>query len=72
MIDEELLNILACPACKADVKLEDEKIVLLLLLILKPKPKSLSVRFIFILCSAHPLLLLFCVFPLANQTPAQR
>lgn len=27
MIDKELLNILACPACKADVKLEDEKIV---------------------------------------------
>lgn len=27
MIDDELLNILACPACKADVKLEGEKIV---------------------------------------------
>jgi uncharacterized protein YbaR (Trm112 family) len=27
MIDEELLKILACPACKADVKLEDDKIV---------------------------------------------
>jgi uncharacterized protein len=27
MIDKELLNILACPACKADVKLENEKIV---------------------------------------------
>ncbi len=27
MIDKELLNILACPACKASVKLEDEKIV---------------------------------------------
>jgi uncharacterized protein len=27
MIDKELLNILACPACKADVKLEGEKIV---------------------------------------------
>ena len=27
MIDKELLNILACPACKADVKLEDEKII---------------------------------------------
>ncbi len=27
MIDKELLDILACPACKADVKLEDEKIV---------------------------------------------
>ena len=27
MIDKELLNILACPACKADVKLEDGKIV---------------------------------------------
>jgi len=27
VIDKELLNILACPACKADVKLEDEKIV---------------------------------------------
>jgi uncharacterized protein YbaR (Trm112 family) len=27
MIDEELLKILACPACKSDVKLEDNKIV---------------------------------------------
>jgi uncharacterized protein YbaR (Trm112 family) len=27
MIDKELLNILACPACKADVKLEGDKIV---------------------------------------------
>ncbi len=27
MIDKELLDILACPACKADVKLEGEKIV---------------------------------------------
>jgi len=27
MIDKELLNILACPACKAGVKLEGEKIV---------------------------------------------
>ena len=27
MIDKELLDILACPACKADVKLEAEKIV---------------------------------------------
>jgi len=27
MIDEELLNILACPACKADVKLEENIIV---------------------------------------------
>ena len=27
MIDKELLNILACPACKGDVKLECEKIV---------------------------------------------
>ncbi len=27
MIDKELLNILACPACKGDVKLEGEKIV---------------------------------------------
>ena len=26
MIDKELLNILACPACKGDVKLECEKI----------------------------------------------
>ena len=27
MIDKELLDILACPACKADVELKDEKIV---------------------------------------------
>ena len=27
MIDKELLDILACPACKADVKLENNKIV---------------------------------------------
>jgi len=27
MIDKELLNILACPACKADVELKDNKIV---------------------------------------------
>lgn len=27
MIDKELLAILACPACKADVELRDEKIV---------------------------------------------
>ncbi|MFC1709408.1 Trm112 family protein [Candidatus Omnitrophota bacterium] len=27
MIDEELLKILACPACKEDVKLIDNKIV---------------------------------------------
>ena len=27
MIDKELLNILACPACKADVRLEGDKIV---------------------------------------------
>ena len=27
MIDAELLSILACPACKADIKLEGEKIV---------------------------------------------
>ncbi len=27
MIDEELLKILACPACKADVTLEGEEIV---------------------------------------------
>lgn len=27
MIDEELLAILACPACKTDVKLEKGKIV---------------------------------------------
>ncbi|NQU18936.1 Trm112 family protein [bacterium] len=27
MIDEELLKILACPACKADIKLENNKIV---------------------------------------------
>jgi len=29
MVDKELLKILACPACKADVKLEDGKIVCL-------------------------------------------
>ena len=27
MIDKELLAILACPACKADVRLENDKIV---------------------------------------------
>ena len=27
MIDKELLDILACPACKGDVKLDGEKIV---------------------------------------------
>ena len=27
MIDKELLDILACPACKGDVKLMDNKIV---------------------------------------------
>lgn len=27
MIDKELLDILACPKCKADVKLEGEKII---------------------------------------------
>ena len=27
MIDKELLDILACPACKSDVKLQDDKIV---------------------------------------------
>ncbi len=27
MIDKELLGILACPACKGDVKLEGERIV---------------------------------------------
>ena len=27
MIDKELLEILACPQCKADVKLEGDKIV---------------------------------------------
>ena len=27
MIDEELLQILACPLCKADVKLEGDRIV---------------------------------------------
>jgi len=27
MIDKELLDILACPACKADIRLEGEKIV---------------------------------------------
>ncbi len=29
MIDKELLDILACPACKSDVKLDDQKIVCL-------------------------------------------
>ena len=27
MIDEELLKILACPACKADVKLQGDRII---------------------------------------------
>lgn len=27
MIDKELLNILACPACKGDVELRDNKII---------------------------------------------
>ncbi len=27
MIDRELLEILACPACKSDIQLRDEKIV---------------------------------------------
>ena len=27
MIDRELLDILACPACKADVKIEEGKII---------------------------------------------
>jgi len=27
MIDQELLEILACPQCKANVKLEDDRIV---------------------------------------------
>jgi len=27
MIDKELLDILACPACKADVELKDERLV---------------------------------------------
>ena len=27
MIDEELLKILACPACKTEVKLEGERII---------------------------------------------
>ena len=27
MIDKELLDILACPACHADVKLEGERII---------------------------------------------
>ena len=27
MIDKELLDVLACPACKGDVKLEQNKIV---------------------------------------------
>ncbi len=29
MIDKELLDILACPACKADVELRQDKIVCL-------------------------------------------
>jgi len=29
MIDKELLNVLACPACKSDVKLDGDKIVCL-------------------------------------------
>lgn len=29
MIDDELLKILACPACKGEVKLQDDKIVCL-------------------------------------------
>jgi uncharacterized protein YbaR (Trm112 family) len=27
MIDKDLLEILACPACKGDIQLQDEKIV---------------------------------------------
>ena len=27
MIDKELLDILACPACKADVRLENDRII---------------------------------------------
>jgi len=27
MIDKELLDILACPACKSDIELKDNKIV---------------------------------------------
>lgn len=27
MIDKELLDILACPACKADVELKEERII---------------------------------------------
>ena len=27
MIDQELLKILACPACKADVELNEDKII---------------------------------------------
>ncbi len=27
MIDKELLEILACPACKSDVQLKDDKII---------------------------------------------
>lgn len=27
MIDKELLDILICPACRGDIKLEDERIV---------------------------------------------
>ena len=29
MIDKELLEILACPACKSDVQLKDDKIICL-------------------------------------------
>ena len=29
MIDQELLDILACPACKGDVQLKDNKIICL-------------------------------------------
>jgi uncharacterized protein YbaR (Trm112 family) len=29
MIDDELLKILACPACKSDVKLENNRIICL-------------------------------------------
>ncbi len=27
MIDKELLDILACPACKGDIELKDDKII---------------------------------------------